>query len=93
LYANSGSSYWRRNVESVRKCSAEEDIWTKLNEVRGARRRSSKEELHDLYLLFGDEIEANAMTGACGTYGGEGRDHLEHLGIYWNIILKHILKK
>jgi len=30
----------------------------------------SKEGLHDLYFSSGDEIKANAMTGACGTYGG-----------------------
>jgi hypothetical protein len=30
----------------------------------------SKEGLHDLYFSSGDEIKANAMTGACATYGG-----------------------
>jgi hypothetical protein len=69
-----------------------------VNKVRGSLRGLSKEERHGLYCLFGDEIEANAMTVACGTYGGEGRggegrDHLEQLGIYWNVISKQILKK
>ena len=30
----------------------------------------SEEGLHDLYFLSGDEIKANALTEACGTYGG-----------------------
>lgn len=65
-----------RNLDCVRECGAEEGIWNMRNEVAAAWRRLSEEELRDIYCSFGDEIKANAMTGACGTcVGGGNRQH------------------
>lgn len=76
MYAEYGSSYWGRNLDCVREYRAEEDIWTKRNEVTAAWRRLSEEGLHDMYCTAGDEIKANAMTGTCGTYGVGGKRQL-----------------
>jgi len=65
-----------RNLVCVREYGAEEDIWSKRNEVTAAWRRLSEEGLRVIYCSSGDEIKANAMTGACGTYVGGGKRQL-----------------
>jgi hypothetical protein len=73
-----------RNLDCVRKCGVEEDVWSKRNEVTAARRRLSEEELRDMYWSSGDETKATAMTVTRGTYvggGGGGRASWEDGGI------------
>jgi len=77
--------------------------------VAGGWRRLNVEELHNLFAspyYWGDHVKEDEMGRSCSTdglrekcvqnFGSEilkGRDHSEHLGMYWTMILERILWK